>query len=72
MRDVNEIETKQTETAALRMSDAQRIAQFCDDPGVGAHNLAMTPLPYLPVAAEGWIMTLNARVPLAERLCLRG
>jgi RimJ/RimL family protein N-acetyltransferase len=24
------------------------------------------PLPYLPVAAEGWIMTLAARKPLAE------
>lgn len=60
MRDVIEIETPRLKLRRLRMSDAQRIAQFCDDPGVG-RNLAMTPLPYLSVAAEGWIMINAAR-----------
>lgn len=60
MRDVIEIETKRLKLRRLRMSDAQRIAQFCDDPGVG-RNLAMTPLPYLPAAAEGWILINAAR-----------
>lgn len=60
MRDLIEIETKRLKLRRLRMSDAQRIAQFCDDPGVG-RNLAQTPLPYLPVAAEGWIMINAAR-----------
>jgi RimJ/RimL family protein N-acetyltransferase len=49
------------------MSDAPRIARFCGDPGVG-RNLAMTPLPYLETAAEGWIMTLKAREPLGRDL----
>ncbi len=62
MRDVIEIETKRLKLRRLRMSDAQRIAQFCDDPGVG-RNLAHTPLPYLPIAAEGWIMINAARAP---------
>lgn len=60
MRDVIEIETKRLKLRRLRMSDAQRVAAFCDDPGVG-RNLAMTPLPYLPVAAEGWILINAAR-----------
>ncbi len=60
MRDVNEIETKRLTLRALRMSDAMRVATFCGDPQVG-RNLAMTPLPYLETAAEGWIMTLAAR-----------
>ncbi len=60
MRDVVEIETERLKLRRLRMNDAQRIARFCDDPGVG-RNLAMTPLPYLPVAAEGWIMIQAAR-----------
>ena len=60
MRDVIEIGTPRLKLRRLRMSDAQRIAQFCDDPGVG-RNLAQTPLPYLPVAAEGWIMINAAR-----------
>lgn len=63
MRDVIEIETERLKLRRLRMSDATRIARFCGDPGVG-RNLAMTPLPYLEVAAEGWIMTLAARAPL--------
>ncbi|MEQ1619188.1 MAG: GNAT family N-acetyltransferase [Terricaulis sp.] len=63
MRDVAEIETPRLRLRRLRMADAPRIARFCDDPGVG-RNLAMTPLPYLPVAAEGWIMILAARAPL--------
>lgn len=64
MRDVVEIETERLRLRRLRMADAPRIAHFCDDPGVG-RNLAMTPLPYLPVAAEGWIMIQAARAPLA-------
>lgn len=62
MRDVIEIETKRLKLRRLRMSDAQRIARFCDDPGVG-RNLAMTPLPYPPSAAEGWILITHARAP---------
>jgi len=61
MRDV--IETKRLKLRRLRMNDAPRIARFCGDPGVG-RNLAMTPLPYLDVAAEGWIMIVRARAPL--------
>jgi len=62
MRDVIEIETPRLKLRRLRLADAQRIAQFCDDPGVG-RNLAMTPLPYLTSAAEGWIMINAARAP---------
>jgi RimJ/RimL family protein N-acetyltransferase len=65
MRDVIEIETKRLKLRHLRMSDAARVAQFCGDPAV-ATMIARTPLPYLEVAAEGWIMTLNARKPLGE------
>lgn len=63
MRDVIEIETNRLKLRPIAMSDAPRIARFCDDPGVG-RMLAQTPLPYLESAAEGWIMTLNARAPL--------
>lgn len=63
MRDVIEIETNRLKLRRLRMSDAQRIACFLDDPGVG-RMLAMTPLPYPSVAAEGWIMITRARAPL--------
>lgn len=59
------IETKRLELRPLRMADAQRVATFCNDPGVG-RNLAMTPLPYLTAAAEGWIMTLAARAARGE------
>lgn len=65
MRDVIEIETNRLKLRRMRMSDAPRIAQFCDDPGVG-RNLAQTPLPYLPVTAEGWIMINAAREPLGR------
>lgn len=65
MRDVIEIETPRLRLRRLRMSDAQRIAQFCDDPGVG-RNLARTPLPYLTSAAEGWIMINAARASLGH------
>ena len=61
MRD--EIRTKRLKLRQLRMSDAARVARFCGDPAVG-RNLAMTPLPYLETAAEGWIMTVAARRPL--------
>jgi len=60
MRDVIEIETKRLRLRRVRMSDAPRIARFCNDPGVG-RMLAMTPLPYLEAAAEGWIMISRAR-----------
>jgi RimJ/RimL family protein N-acetyltransferase len=62
MRDVIEIETKRLKLRPLRQSDATRVALFCGDPGVG-RNLAMTPLPYLESAAEGWIMIVRARAP---------
>jgi RimJ/RimL family protein N-acetyltransferase len=65
MRDVIEIETKRLKLRALRQSDATRVARFCGDPGVG-RNLAMTPLPYLESAAEGWLMTLSARKRLGR------
>jgi RimJ/RimL family protein N-acetyltransferase len=65
MRDVIAIETRRLKLRALRMSDATRIARFCGDPQVG-RNLAMTPLPYLETAAEGWLMTLAARKPLGR------
>jgi RimJ/RimL family protein N-acetyltransferase len=63
MRDVIEIETKRLKLRGVRMSDAKRIARFCDDPKVG-RMLAQTPLPYLEAAAEGWIMMMNARARL--------
>ncbi len=63
MRDVLEIETQRLRLRGLRIADARRIGEFCNDPGVG-RNLAMTPLPYLDVAAEGWIMILRARAAL--------
>jgi RimJ/RimL family protein N-acetyltransferase len=62
MRDVIEIETKRLKLRALRLSDATRVARLCGDPGVG-RNLAMTPLPYLDVMAEGWIMIVRASAP---------
>lgn len=63
MRDV--IETKRLKLRRLRMSDAARVARFCNDPGVG-RNLARTPLPYIEAAAEGWIMITRARAPLGR------
>lgn len=65
MRDVREIETERLKLRALSMRNAPRIARFCGDPAVG-RNLAMTPLPYLDVAAEGWIMITRARAPLGR------
>ncbi len=65
MRDVIEIQTKRLKLRGVRMSDASRIAQLCGDPSV-ATMIARAPLPYLEVAAEGFIMTLNARKPLGE------
>ncbi len=61
----NQIETERLRLRALRGGDAARMARFLNDPGVGC-MLAMTPLPYLENAAEGWIMTLAARAPLGE------
>lgn len=63
MRDVIEIDTRRLQLRRIAMRDAVRVARFCDDPGVG-RMLAMTPLPYLEAAAEGWILTLAARAPL--------
>lgn len=65
MRDVIEIQTKRLKLRALRIADAQRFAQLCGDPGV-ATMILRAPLPYLPVAAEGFIMTLAARKRLGE------
>jgi RimJ/RimL family protein N-acetyltransferase len=65
MRDVIEIETERLRLRALRMSDAPRVAHFCSDPGVG-RNLAMTPIPYLDVTAEGWILIMRARAGLQK------
>ncbi|MGE0740299.1 MAG: GNAT family N-acetyltransferase [Hyphomonadaceae bacterium] len=65
MRDVIEIETPRLKLRNLRMSDAQRVAQFCGDADV-ARMILRAPVPYLSVAAEGWIMTLNARKPLGH------
>ncbi len=62
MRDVIEIGTRRLKLRELRQSDAARVARFCGDPAVG-RNLAMTPLPYLEAAAEGWIMIVRARAP---------
>ncbi|MBY0564913.1 MAG: GNAT family N-acetyltransferase [Hyphomonadaceae bacterium] len=59
------IESKRLKLRTLRMRDAPRIARYVGDPAVG-RNLAMTPLPYLENAAEGWIMTLAARAPLKQ------
>ena len=63
MRDVIEIETERLRLRPLRMSDAGRVARFAGDPGV-ARMILRAPTPYLECAAEGWIMTLNARAPL--------
>lgn len=65
MRDVIEIETKRLRLRALRMKDAPAIARYAGDPQV-ARMILRAPVPYLPVAAEGWIMTLRARAPLNE------
>ena len=65
MRDVIEIETERLRLRPLRMSDAGRVARFAGDPGV-ARMILRAPTPYLECAAEGWIMTLNARAPLGE------
>jgi RimJ/RimL family protein N-acetyltransferase len=65
MRDVIEIETKRLKLRRVRKSDAPAIARFCNDPRVG-RMLAQTPLPYLEAAAEGWVMTLNARQSLGR------
>jgi RimJ/RimL family protein N-acetyltransferase len=65
MRDVIQIETKRLKLRAPRMSDAARLAQLCGDPGV-ATMIARAPLPYLEVAAEGFIMTLAARKRLGH------
>lgn len=65
MRDVTLIETPRLKLRTLRIRDAQRVARFCGDPDV-ARMILRAPLPYLEVAAEGWIMTLAARKPLGH------
>lgn len=65
MRDVIEIETNRLKLRALRMEDAPAIARYAGDRRV-ARMVSSAPVPYLPVAAEGWIMTLRARAPLGE------
>jgi RimJ/RimL family protein N-acetyltransferase len=65
MRDVIEIETKRLRLRPVRMSDAPAVACFMADTDV-TRMLAAAPQPYLPIAAEGWIMTLAARAPLGR------
>jgi RimJ/RimL family protein N-acetyltransferase len=65
MRDVIAIETKRLKLRALRISDASRIAQLCGDPAV-ATMILRAPLPYLEIAAEGFLMTLAARKRLGH------
>jgi RimJ/RimL family protein N-acetyltransferase len=65
MRDVIEIETQRLRLRPVRMSDARCVARLAGDVQV-ARNVASIPVPYLDCAAEGWIMTLNARKPLGE------
>lgn len=63
MRDVIEIETQRLRLRPVRMSDARRVARFAGDPEV-ARMTSSIPTPYFDCAAEGWIMTLNARKSL--------
>jgi RimJ/RimL family protein N-acetyltransferase len=65
MRDVVRIETERLKLRPLAMSDAPAIAHYCSDPGVG-RNLSMTPIPYLDVTAEGWILIMRARAGLKK------
>ncbi len=65
MRDVIEIETERLRLRPVRMSDARCVAHYAGDPEV-ARMASAIPTPYLDCAAEGWIMTLNARKPLGE------
>lgn len=65
MRDVIEIETERLRLRPVRMSDARCVAKLAGDPAV-ARMVSSIPTPYLDCAAEGWIMTLNARKPLGE------
>ncbi len=65
MRDVIEIETKRLKLRRLRMSDAARIARLCGDPAV-ATMILRAPLPFLEVAAEGFILTMAARERLGH------
>ncbi len=59
MRDIAEIRTERLWLRRLRLSDAPRVARFCGDPGV-AGMILYAPTPYLGIAAEGWIMSVNA------------
>jgi RimJ/RimL family protein N-acetyltransferase len=63
MREV--FETERLRLRLLAMSDAAAVARLAGDPDV-ARMILRAPLPYLEVAAEGWIMTLKARAPLGE------
>ena len=65
MRDVIEIQAKRLRLRELRMGDASRIAQLCGDPAV-ATMILRAPLPYLEIAAEGFLLTLAARKPLGQ------
>lgn len=67
MRDL--IRTERLTLRPLRPSDAQRVAHFCGDPGV-AGMILYAPVPYLGIAAEGWIMTLSARAQTSRDLVL--
>ncbi len=59
MRDIAEIRTERLWLRRLRLSDAPRVARFCGDPAV-AGMILYAPSPYLGIAAEGWIMSVNA------------
>ena len=69
MRDNVMIKTERLSLRPLRFSDAQRVARFCGDPGV-AGMILYAPIPYLGIAAEGWIMTLRARAGTSRDLVL--
>lgn len=67
MRELAEIKTRRLKLRPLRMGDSARVARFVGDSGV-ARMIASVPIPYFPVAAEAWIMTLAARAPLGRDL----
>lgn len=65
MRDVPTIQTQRLRLRLLTMQDAPAIARYAGDADV-ARMVSRLPVPYFVCAAEGWIMTLNARAPLGE------
>ncbi|MBI1186172.1 MAG: GNAT family N-acetyltransferase [Alphaproteobacteria bacterium] len=49
----------------LELTDAPRVSRFTSDPAV-ARNVGMIPLPHPRICAEGWILIMKARAPLAR------